>query len=73
MSFMGYDVMNFLLYALSTYGKNFPESVTGERYSGFGYKFDIVRVTQPNGNINYYENRHVNVFRIADYRMERIW
>ncbi|MCW5908361.1 MAG: amino acid ABC transporter substrate-binding protein [Chitinophagales bacterium] len=73
MSYMGYDVMNFLLYALSTYGKNFTEDVTGERYTGTGYKFDIVRVTDSNGNINYYENRHVNVFRIADYRMERIW
>lgn len=73
MSYSGYDAMNFLFYMLSTHGKDFPEKIMGERYTGAGYKFDVVKQLNAAGNIDYYENRHVNVFKIEDYRLKKIW
>lgn len=73
MSYSGYDATNYLIYMLSSYGKEFPEKTMGERYIGAGYKYDVVKQLNAAGNIDYYENRHVNVFRIENYRLKKIW
>jgi hypothetical protein len=73
MAFMGFDVTQYLLYMLASYGKDFPAMGIGERYIGTGYKFDVVKETSSASNINYFENRHVNVFKIQDYRLIKIW
>ncbi|HWB62771.1 MAG TPA: ABC transporter substrate-binding protein [Chitinophagales bacterium] len=70
--FLGYDVANFLLQSLKCYGKNFLPFIVTQRYSGAAYKFDIVADRQ-DSTINFYENTHVNVMKIADYRLEKVW
>lgn len=73
MAFMGFDVTQYLLYMLASYGKDFPTMGIGERYIGTGYKFDVVKETSSTTQTNYFENRHVNVFKIEDYRLQKIW
>lgn len=73
LSFLGFDVTQYLLYMLTTYGKDFPAQGIGERYTGSGYKFDVVKETSSPTTTNYFENRHVNVFKIEDYRPVKIW
>lgn len=72
-SYLGYDVMGFVYRALTTYGKNFLDDICTQRYTGLAYKFDISKNKNNDGSINYYENRHVNVFKIQDYRLKKDW
>ena len=71
-AFMGFDAMNFITQCLSEYGKDFLPQITTQRYSGTAYKFDISKNTRGD-EINYYENRHVNVFMVQDYLLRRVW
>lgn len=71
-AYLGYDVMNFVLRSLQCCGKNFLSQIVTQRYTGIGYTFDITR--QMNGaTTNYFENRHVNVLKVQDYKVKRDW
>ena len=72
-AYLGYDVMNFTTQSLKLYGRDFLDDVCSQRYPGIAYKFDISRNKGTGGSINYYENRHVNVFKVQDYRLVRVW
>lgn len=72
-SYLGYDVLNFLLNSFQEYGINFPEQIYTQVYSGCGYKFELVKTKSQNGTVDYYENRHVNIFRVDNYRLRKIW
>lgn len=72
-AYMGYDVANFLSRTLAFYGKEFPALITTQRYTGLGYKFDITKQLNAAGNLNYYENRHVNVFKVEEYQLQKVW
>ncbi len=72
-SFLGYDLMNFTLSALSDYGLDFMNHISTQRFTGTGYKFDIVKVMKDSATVNYLENRHVNIFRIENYRLRKVY
>lgn len=68
---LGYDVTRFLQQALTDYGKDFLPQIVTQRYSGEGYKFDILRNTKGT-DTNYYESKFVNVFMINSYRPVKV-
>ncbi|MES2621935.1 MAG: ABC transporter substrate-binding protein [Bacteroidota bacterium] len=72
-SYLGYDVMNFTLKSLGEYGKDFLNHISTQRYSGTAYKFDIMKDLKNDSVINYLENRHVNVFKVQDYELRKVW
>lgn len=72
-AYMGYDVANFLVRTLDFYGKEFPAMIATQRFTGLGYKFDIAKQLNDKGEINYYENRHVNVFKVDEYQLKKVW
>jgi ABC-type branched-subunit amino acid transport system substrate-binding protein len=72
-SYLGYDVMNFLVRCLQAYGKDFLPQIITQRYTGTGYKFDITEVMKSPGVIDYYENNHVNVLMVAGYSLHKMW
>ncbi len=69
-AFLGYDVLNFLMRSVKTYGKNFVSQIATQRYTGAGYKFDITQNMKDSATINYYENSHVNVLKVEDYQLK---
>jgi ABC-type branched-subunit amino acid transport system substrate-binding protein len=71
-AFLGYDVTNMVLSSLQDYGKDFPEKIITQRFSGTGFKFDVVRSTKGT-ELNYYENRHVNIFKVEEYKLVKVW
>lgn len=72
-AYLGYDVFNFLLRSVKTYGKDFLPQLATQRYTGAGYKFDVTANMKDANTINYYENNHVNVLKVEDYRLVRVW
>ncbi|MDB5283481.1 MAG: putative amino acid transporter, partial [Bacteroidota bacterium] len=72
-SYLGYDVSNFLLRSVATYGKDFLPQLSTQRYSGTGYKFDIAPTMKNATTINYYENNHVNVLKVQDFSLKKVW
>lgn len=77
-AYMGYDVTGFLLEALQENGRNFLSGIATTRYRGAAYVFDIAKsynrqslTSEP--VINYFENRYVNVFRVSDYQLRRVF
>ena len=72
-AYLGYDVANFLSRTLSFYGMDFPDLIATQRYTGLGYKFDIMKQYNAAGKLNYFENRHVNVFKVEDYKLQKVW
>jgi len=71
-AYLGYDVMSFMMHALKNYGRDFAAQVVSERFTGAGYKFDISR-SMKNQTVNYYENTHINVFKVEDYQLKKVW
>ena len=71
-AYLGYDVSNWLIRSLSNYGKEFPSAIVTERFNGCGFKFDVSKVMNSSG-INYLENRNVNVYRIDNYALTKLW
>jgi hypothetical protein len=65
-------VLNFLFSSVKTYGKDFLPQLLTQRYSGAGYKFDIVETMKNPGTVNYYENNHVNVLKVEDYQLNLV-
>jgi hypothetical protein len=65
--------MNFTLKALGEHGKDFLNHISTQRYSGTAYKFDVVKDLKNSSVINYLENRHVNVFKVQDYELKKVW
>jgi ABC-type branched-subunit amino acid transport system substrate-binding protein len=72
-AFLGYDVMNFITGAVKAYGKDFIAQITTQRYTGTGFKFDILPNMKSADTINYYENTHVNVLKVEDYQLKKVW
>lgn len=72
-AYLGYDVANFLARTLAFYGMEFPDLIATQRYTGLGYKFDIMKQLSTDGKLNYFENRHVNVFKVEDYKLQKVW
>ncbi len=73
MSFLGYDVMNFLFTVLHLYGKDFLDKIITQRFTGTAHKFDIMKEMSDSTHINYYENRHVNVYEVEEYKLKKIY
>jgi ABC-type branched-subunit amino acid transport system substrate-binding protein len=72
-AYLGYDVFSFLLKSIKTYGKDFVPQLATQRYTGTAYKFDINASMKDANTINYYENNHVNVLKVEDYKLKRVW
>ena len=72
-AYLGFDVMNFTLYNLANYGKDFLNSVATQHYTGAVYKFDISKNLKEKTALNYYENRAVNVFMVNNYLLKRVY
>ncbi len=72
-AYLGFDVMNFLYYNLSNYGKGFLEFLPTQHYSGAVYNFDIRKNMTDTGTLNYYENRSINVFQVDNYRLKKVY
>ena len=72
-SYLGYDVMNFLMRSVKAYGKDFLPQLSTQRYTGTGYKFDIGPSMKNATTINYYENNRVNVLKVEDFRLKKVW
>jgi len=72
-AYLGYDVLNFLMKSVKTYGKDFVAQIATQRYTGTAYKFDIAQTMKNATTINYYENNHVNVLKVEDYQLKRVW
>lgn len=72
-AYLGYDVLNFLLKSVKSYGKDFVPQLATQRYTGTAYKFDINASMKDANTINYYENNHVNVLKVEDYKLKRVW
>lgn len=70
-AYLGYDAGNLMLGALEEYGKDFPSQIATQRFKGVAHKFDITPIKQDNG-LSYYENTHVNVFRVNNYKLEKV-
>ncbi len=73
-AYLGFDVTRFLLQNLVSNGRGFLSSLATQRYKGTGYIFDIAKNKLPalppaDAELNYLENRHVNVFRVSEYRL----
>jgi ABC-type branched-subunit amino acid transport system substrate-binding protein len=71
-AYLGYDVMNFVLRSLQCCGKNFLPQIVTQRYTGLGYTFDITRQME-GATTNYFENSHVNVLKVQDYKVKKYW
>jgi ABC-type branched-subunit amino acid transport system substrate-binding protein len=72
-AYLGYDVLNFLLKSVKSYGKDFVPQLATQRYTGTAYKFDVNALMKDATTINYYENNHVNVLKVEDYKLKRVW
>lgn len=84
-SYLGYDVGNFIISSIQTNGKNFLSGIATTRYRGLGYVFDIAKnydrastslpdaLSETVAPVNFYENRHVNVFRVVDYQLFKVY
>jgi ABC-type branched-subunit amino acid transport system substrate-binding protein len=71
-SFLGYDVLNFLMKNLKESGKEFLENVMPHTFIGTAYRFSISMTKKNPLTINYYENREVNVLNVQNYQLKRI-
>ncbi len=84
-AYLGYDVANFLMDAVTQNGKDFVAGIATQRYRGTGYTFDIAKNYNRNAStlpaalsetvapVNFYENRHVNIYRVIDYQLRRVF
>ena len=72
-AYLGYDLLNFIMKSVKSYGKDFVPQLATQRYTGAGYKFDVNAAMKNADTINYYENNHVNVLKVEDYRLKRVW
>ncbi len=72
-AYLGYDVFSFLLKSVKSYGKDFVPQLATQRYTGAAYKFDVNASMKDSNTINYYENNHVNVLKVEDYKLKRVW
>ncbi len=72
-AYLGFDVMNFVIHSLKNYGKDFLPQIVTQRYTGSGYKFDITPSMKNQSTINYFENTHINVFKVDDYQLKKVW
>lgn len=71
-AYLGYDVTRFLVQAFRENGKNFLPKIATQRYKGTAYVFDIQKSTikqEVENGVNFYENRHVNVLGVTDYKL----
>ncbi|MFN8288275.1 MAG: ABC transporter substrate-binding protein [Chitinophagales bacterium] len=84
-AYLGFDVANFLLDAVNENGKDFLAGIATQRYRGAGYTFDIGKnynkaasslpsaLSETVAPVNFYENRHVNIYRVVDYQLRRVF
>jgi ABC-type branched-subunit amino acid transport system substrate-binding protein len=72
-AYLGFDVMNFMMHSLKSYGKDFLPQIVTQRYTGVGYKFDITPSMKNQTTTNYFENTHVNVFKVDEYQLKKVW
>lgn len=72
-AYLGYDVLNFLIKSVKAYGKDFVSQIETQRFTGTAYKFDVTQNMKNANTLNYYENNHVNVLKVEDYRLKRVW
>jgi len=72
-SYLGYDVLGFLIKSVKGYGRDFISQIETQRYTGTAYKFDVTQNMKNAEVLNYYENNHVNVLKVEDYRLKRVW
>ena len=72
-AYLGYDVLSFILKSVKSYGKDFVPQLATQRYTGTAYKFDVNAAMKDANTINYYENNHVNVLKVEDYKLKRVW
>lgn len=70
---LGFDAMNFILSSLKDYGKDFLNNISTQHYSGTGFQFDFFKNKKGDASINYYENRFVNVFKVENYQLKKVW
>lgn len=70
-AYLGYDVTNFLIYNLNTFGTGFLEFISTQHFNGVAYQFDIFK-TMNNTSVDYYENRNVKVFMTDNYRLKQL-
>lgn len=73
-SYLGYDVANYLSYALKLHGYNFAQKSLGELFKGIGYSFvlgeHMARVKESKvKTFQYYTNEFVNQYKIKDYKI----
>jgi hypothetical protein len=73
-SYMGYDVANYLSYALKLHGYNFAQKSLGELFKGIGYHFvlgeHLAKVKDSNvKTFQYYTNESVSQYKIIDYKI----
>lgn len=77
-AYMGYDVTGFMLNAIKDNGRDILSNIATTRFRGTAYTFDIAKNLNKPANsalptINFFENRYVNVFRISDYQLRRVF
>ncbi len=84
-AYLGYDVANFLIDAVAQNGTDFVAGIATQRYRGTGYTFDLAKNYNRNATtlpaalsgtvapVNFYENRHVNIYRVVDYQLRRVF
>ncbi len=73
-SYLGYDVANYLSYALKLHGYNFAQKSLGELFKGVGYNFVLgehLAKVKDNSvkTFQYYTNEYVNQYMIKDYKI----
>lgn len=72
-AYLGFDVTNFLIYNLSTFGTGFLDYISTQHYNGVVYQFDIFKNMSQAPTIDYYENRNVNVFMTDNYTYKTVY
>lgn len=72
-AYLGFDVTNFLIYNLSTFGTGFLDYISTQHYNGVVYQFDIFKNMSQVPTIDYYENRNVNVFMTDNYTYKTVY
>lgn len=70
-SYLGYDVVDFVLENFKQFGKQFHQHLAGQHYTGAVYKFEIAE-NKKGDVLNYYENKNVSVFAIDNYLLRRV-
>ena len=67
-----------MLNAIKDNGRDILSNIATTRFRGTAYTFDIAKnlnkpANGPVPTINFFENRYVNVFRISDYQLRRVF